>query len=144
LNAVSQGYIKQRTLDAFDQCALELTSHPVSQAAAAGAFGDYYSCGLLMNLAVDCAVRRASRGQRDLFDFWGEFLASVETASAWNQEIFLETLDGEGAPETAAFLQSLAIEPRTKPGDFLRHGLATVGLSPFAENTKVIPGGCLP
>lgn len=129
LQSVSHDYAEYRKSDAFDKCVSGLNLHPLNEAAAAGNYQDYYACGLLMNLAVDSSVRQSSNGQRDLFDFWRSFLATVEVQSDWTQEKFLSALRNEGAERTSMFLRSLADDQQSNPQEFLRKGLHEAGLS---------------
>ena len=57
-------YVAQRVDQAVGHCATGLRGlgdRPLNASAEAGAFDNYYQCGLLMHLAVDAEVRRASR-----------------------------------------------------------------------------------
>lgn len=128
LQSISKDYAESRKTDAFDKCVSGLSMQPLNEAAAAGHYQDHYACGLLMHLAVDGAVRTASNGQRDLFDFWRSFLATVETQSDWTQEKFLSALRNEGAEDTAEFLFLLANVHQRSAETFLRQGLADAGL----------------
>ena len=128
LAPVAQEYLKSRKRNAFDDCASGLGSQTLDEAAAAGDYQYHYSCGMLMNLAIDAALRRASNGQRGLFDFWSTFLDRVKVQADWTQENFLNVLRADDEHQTAAFLQSLTDERQARPREALRRGLASAGV----------------
>ena len=128
LESASPEYLESRKRDAFDECASGLGSQTLDEAAAAGDYQYHYSCGMLMNLAIDAALRRASNGQRGLFDFWSTFLDRVNVQADWTQENFLNVLRDDDEHQTAAFLQSLTDERQAKPREVLRRGLVSAGM----------------
>jgi hypothetical protein len=110
LGGVEPGYVKNRIRSASDACAAGLTAlegEPLNASAQAGAFGNYYACGLLIHLAIDAETRRASDGATGLFDVWTAYRARLES----------------GAPATAAFAETLATTSQPDPAAFLRAGL---------------------
>ncbi|MEO0998883.1 MAG: hypothetical protein AAFX58_15330, partial [Pseudomonadota bacterium] len=115
---------------AFDDCVAGLGQRPLNAAASAGAYRDHYACGLLMNMAADAAVRRASGGKHDLFDIWRAFLATAESTSRWHQDDFLGVLRSHAGEDTAAFLESLTAESHADPAEHLKTGLQRAGLAP--------------
>ena len=129
MDSISGEYADFRKSDAFDKCVSGVSARPLKESAVAGQYQDHYACGLLMNLAIDSAVRTASNGQRDLFDFWQTFLGTLEDQSDWTEENFLGALRNENAEDTASFLWSLANEQQEDAEKLLRRGLTDAGLS---------------
>ncbi|MBB5519934.1 hypothetical protein [Amphiplicatus metriothermophilus] len=130
LGAVEPGYVKDRIRSAFDACAAGLTAlegEPLNASARAGAFGNYYACGLLIHLAIDAETRRAGDGASDLFDVWTAYRERLKSGAPANQETFLSVARETGAPFAAAFAESLATTPQPDPAAFLRAGLGGAG-----------------
>lgn len=124
-------YVEKRVGQAVGLCAKglgELGDRPLNASAEAGTFDNYYQCGLLMHLAVDAEVRRASRGQRDLFDVWADFLGRVRAGAPWNQDEFLAAARRAGAGASADFCLALATQPQPDPEPYLRAQLARAGV----------------
>jgi hypothetical protein len=126
-------YVEQRVNQAVGLCAKglrELDDRPLNASAEAGAFDNYYQCGLLMQLAVDAEVRRASRGKRDLFDVWADFLGRVRAGAPWNQDEFVAAARRAGATGSAEFCLALATRPQPDPEKYLRAQLRRAGVKP--------------
>lgn len=88
-----------------------------------GSFDNYYNCGLVMNLVVDAAVIDASNGEQDLFDVWRTFISRVTAGEPWNQQVFLQVVEEQGAADAAAFVSSLASDALEDPEAFVRSWL---------------------
>jgi hypothetical protein len=124
-------YVDLRVGKAVGLCATGLRGlggRPLNASAEAGAFDNYYQCGLLMHLALDAEVRRASRGKRDLFDVWADFLGRVRAGAPWNQDEFLAAARRAGASGSADFCLALATQVREEPEPYLRAQLARAGV----------------
>lgn len=115
--------VEERIEGAVTECAagLEaLVGRPLNASAEVGAFGNYYTCGLLIHLAIDAEMQRTSRGTRDLFDVWAEFSSRVRGGESVNQDTFLRTAADLGAIQAASFARTLATEPQRAPLQLLR------------------------
>jgi hypothetical protein len=126
LGVLDAAVLKARIEGAVAKCAagLEtLAGKPLNASAEAGAFSNYYACGLVIQLAIDAEVKRTSAGARDLFDVWAQFMARVRGGEPWNQDTFLRTASELGAAEGATFARALATVPQDDPLHFLRTGL---------------------
>jgi hypothetical protein len=126
LGGVSREHVEQRIERAVSACAggLEaLAGKPLNASAKAGAFDNYYTCGLVMQLAIHAELGRTSGGARDLFDVWAHFLARVRAGAPCNEDTFLGTAAELGAAEAALFARTLATVPQDIPLRFLRNGL---------------------
>lgn len=124
-------YVEKRVGKAVGQCAKGLRAlggRPLNASAAAGAFDNYYQCGLLMQLAIDAEVRRASAGKRDLFDVWADFLGRVRAGATWQQDEFLAAARRAGAAGSVEFSLALATQPQPDPEPYLRAQLARAGV----------------
>jgi hypothetical protein len=123
---LSREHVEKRIEGAITECAAGLEAlggKPLNASAEAGAFGNYYRCGLVMQLAIDAETQGASRGARDLFDVWARFLSRVRGGEPFNQDTFLRTASDLGANRSATFARSLATTPQDDPLQFLRMGL---------------------
>ena len=120
--------LQARVEQARAECADALAARVLNASASAAAFRSYYSCGLLMHLAVDAAARAVSGDTCGLTCVWRGFLARVDSGARWEQETFLAAVDAHAGAETAAFLRSLATEPLADPQATLSAGLAAAGV----------------
>jgi len=123
LGGASLDYVKQRIESAVSECAVglqALAGKPLDASAQAGAFGNYYTCGLVMQLAIDAEVKRTSQGTRDLFDVWAQFLARARAGAPANEDTFLSAASELGAAQAATFARGLATVPQDDPLQFLR------------------------
>lgn len=123
---LSCGHVEQRIESAITECAAglqALAGRPLDASADAGAFQNYYTCGLVIHLAIDTEIKRTSAGTRDLFDVWSEFLSRARAGEPINQDTFLRTASELGAPKSASFARALATAPQTDPLTFLRTAL---------------------
>lgn len=122
LGAATPEYVAKRIAAAQSACAAglaRLDGKPLNASADAGAFGNYYDCGLIMHLAIDREVRAASGGAKTLYDVWALFLARVAGGAPWDQETFLAAASDLGADASAQFARTLANEPQADPAAFL-------------------------
>jgi hypothetical protein len=136
LGGVAPAHIEGRIDAALRKCAAGLAAldgRPLNASAAAGAFGNYYDCGLLIHLAIDAEVRRASAGERDLMTVWASFLTQVRAGAPWDQKTFLRVAREAGAPNAVVAALALAEEPQRDPEDFLRRMMAQAGVATFAS-----------
>jgi len=126
LSGVSRDYVKQRIESAVSECAVgleALAGRPLNASAEAGAFGNYYTCGLVIQLAIDAEVKRTSQGAQDLFDVWAHFSSRVRAGAPCDEDTFLSTASELGAAAAARFARALATVPQDDPRHFLRTGL---------------------
>jgi hypothetical protein len=123
LGGVSCSYVQEHIEGALTECAgglKALAGRSLNASADAGAFRNYYTCGLLIQLAIDSETKRTSEGVRGLFDVWVEFLSRARAGELVSQETFLRTASELGAVKAAAFARSLATAPQDDPLLFLR------------------------
>ncbi|HVZ35256.1 MAG TPA: hypothetical protein VG963_22675 [Polyangiaceae bacterium] len=96
-----------------------LAGKPLNASAEAHAWRNYYTCGLVMQLAIDVEAKRSSAGARGLFDVWARFLSRVHAAEPFNQDTFLQAATDLGAAQAATFARTLATVPQGDPLQFL-------------------------
>lgn len=122
--------VEGRIEGAITECAdgLEaLSGRSLDASAEAGAFRNYYACGLVIHLAIDAETKRTSGAARDLFDVWAEFLSRARGGEPINEDTFLRTASDLGAIKAASFARALATAPQDDPLHFLRTGLNESG-----------------
>ncbi len=118
--------VEERIEGAVTECAAGLKALPgrsLNDSAKAGAFRNYYACGLVIHLAIDAETKRTSGGARDLFDVWAEFLSRARGGEPIDQDTFLRTASDLGASKAASFTRKLATAPQDDPLQLLRIGL---------------------
>ncbi|MGH9869675.1 MAG: hypothetical protein ACREAA_16110 [Candidatus Polarisedimenticolia bacterium] len=132
LGGASDEYVNGRIKRALDECGSGLKTldgKPLNASGETGAFENYYACGLLMQLAIDAELRRASEGKQDLFDLWSAYLGRLRAGAPTNQDTFLGVAGEMGARGAAAFARALATVPQRDPKAFIRSELAKAGLA---------------
>ena len=129
IGGANADYVTKRVKASLDQCAneLRLLEQPLNAAGEAGRFDAYYACGLLIHLAIDADVRRASGGARSLLDVWKAYIAKLRGGEAGGQGSFLVSARAAGATVSANFAVDLASLRQEDPAAFLRSGLAASG-----------------
>lgn len=127
LGFLDEEIIAERVEDALSRCAEALGEVTLSEAAGRGVYWPYYKCGMIMHLAADAALRRASNGERTLFTLWKDFRDAVDTGAPLDQTTMIELVAEHGDRSTADFLETLITEPLDDPKATLRQGLARSG-----------------
>jgi hypothetical protein len=126
LGGLSCELVEKRIERAVTECAVgleALSGRSLNASAEAGAFSNYYACGLVIHLAIDAEIKRSSGGARDLFDVWAEFLSRARAGEPSDQNTFLRTASELGATNAASFARALATASQDDPLQFLRAGL---------------------
>lgn len=100
------------------ECAEAVAPTSVRDAIAAGRFGAAYSCGLLISLAIDGAVQRASPGSDGLYAVWRDFIAS-RPPGRHTEDDFLAAVARAGGDALADEVRAVV---RTTSQDFRRLG----------------------
>lgn len=99
-----RSYVTRRIAEARKACSDGLAGVALNVASRAGKFDLHYQCGMLIALAIDADVRRASGGTKGLHDVNRRFFATVRAGTPWNGTSFLEAArrSGVSAPTLAA------------------------------------------
>ena len=116
-----------RLQQSVDGCAKGIATSPLRQAHADGSFDAYYSCGFVLQMAVDAAARRASDGACGLACVWRDFQAEVKAGKPWNSETFIAAAERHTDEQTATFLRAVLDEVAADPKALLSDGLARAG-----------------
>ena len=116
--------MQARLQQSVESCSKSITQHPLKQAHANGSFDAYYSCGFVLQMAVDAAARRASHGECGLACVWRDFLAQVAAGKPWTSETFIAVAHKRTDERTSKFLRTVVNEVVTQPQDVLREGLS--------------------
>lgn len=100
-------YVNFKKNDAVKSCVEGLARGDLNSAIEGEDSGLHYSCGMIMQLAIDKAIKAKSNGQFDLYELWRRFLTSVENGQAWDGTSFLthvEALAGAKTKELCLFI----------------------------------------
>ena len=122
-------YVRERVHRAAEDCGdgLDALRRPLNASGDAGAYENYYVCGLAMHMAIDADIRVASGGRRDLFDLWRLFLDETSAGAPWSAQTFLGAARRAGASdETVRLVSTLARTRTAAAGDALMSRLPGV------------------
>jgi hypothetical protein len=127
LEVIDREAVQARLQQSLDACAKSIARHPLAQAHAEGSFDAYYSCGFVLQMAVDGAARRASDGDCGLACVWREFQAQVAAGKPWNGDTFIAVVAARADARTADFLRAVVSGVAAQPQALLRGGLTDAG-----------------
>ena len=113
LGKATPDYIQKRKNEAIESCLEGLKKGPLNTAADRGDFGLMYNCGMVVQLAVDKAVRQKSNGTSDLFTVWADFLVKVKGGNPWNTTTFLDTVETHGGSDVRALSENIIAAKET-------------------------------
>lgn len=111
LSADAGTYVKSAEEDARGKCQEHLKGRSVRDAIAAGTFDAAYSCGMLVNLAIDSKVRLATKHD-GLYAVWSNYLGRA--SGKGNVVITAEYLDAVadvGNAEIAEWVRKAVADP---------------------------------
>jgi hypothetical protein len=128
LGVLDQAGLRNRVDDALTRCSAGLVDRTLDTSHADGAFDNVYQCGLLLQLAVDAAARRASDGRCDLFCIWRDFQAEVARGAGWTAQTFIAIIERHAGEETAGFVRRVVGERLDAPQQVLRKGMLAAGM----------------
>ena len=121
--------VQARLQTSVETCASGIAKHPLKRAHVDGSFDSFYSCGFVIQMAVDSAARRASDGACGLACVWRDFQATVDAGAPWSSDTFIAAAAKRTDEATAQFLRTVANETPTQPAVLLRDGLTRTGWS---------------
>jgi hypothetical protein len=128
LGMLDQAGLDDRIDDAITRCSSGLAERTLDTSHLGGAFDNFYQCGLLLQLAVDAAARRATDGRCDLFCIWRDFRNEVERGAGWTGPTFIGVVERHAGAETADFVRRIVGERLDAPEQVLREGLRMAGV----------------
>jgi len=123
LKAVSPAYVTKRKTDAIEQCLKGLEKGPLDMAADRGAFDLLYSCGMVIQLSIDKALRDNSNGQSDLFDIWALFLKEVKAGKPWTQKTFLDIVKTHAGLDVHGLATSIILADTSLTSERLKEAI---------------------
>lgn len=118
-----EGFVDRKIARSIDDCAAGLArlGEPLTASARAGAFDNYYSCGLLLQLSIDADLRLKSDGRESLVTIWRDFLDRARNGVPWSSRTFLSVARSHGLSESsAALIEQLAGTPQRLTSEELR------------------------
>ena len=113
----SAAFLAARIEGADKRCTELLDGASVRDAIAAGRFEAAYSCGLLLNLALDAALRRAAPDGDGLYALWRDYMARA--GDKGSEHHFLAAIASAGGAPLAEAVRAAVRTPRP---DFTRLG----------------------
>jgi hypothetical protein len=100
-------YVVSRVETAATDCSKKLGDRTMRAALDAGDVGVGYSCGLVLNMAIDVAVRRASPATDGLYAIWRDLIARAAGKAEISEGEFLESVAHVGGSRLAESVQRL-------------------------------------
>ena len=123
LAVIDEAAVQARVQASADTCAQGLEKHALKRAQDEGASDLFYSCGFVLQMAVDAAARRASEGKCGLACVWRDFQARVRAGEAWTSDTFVAAAAARTDERTTRFLRAVLDGKPAKPAELLREGL---------------------
>lgn len=104
-------YVSARQSRAREACQQGLQNKSLESAADQGDFPLYYTCGLILHLALDDAMRRDHPQADGLFTLWTAYETEVASGSQANGETFRRVVADLLGAETAQWLEAFTTTP---------------------------------
>jgi hypothetical protein len=127
LAVIDREAVRSRLETSVENCAAGLAKSPLRKSHVDGNFDSFYSCGFVMQMAVDAAARRASGDKCALACVWRDFQAQVKAGAPWSTDTFIAAAAKHTDEKAAAFLRAVTNEAPAQPREMLRNGLAQAG-----------------
>jgi hypothetical protein len=110
LRADAAAYVKANEEKAVGECREFLKGRSVHDAIVAGTFDAAYSCGMLINLAIDSKIRLATKHD-GLYAVWRDYLKRADNkGSAVAGAAYLEAVADVGGADIAEWVQKAVAE----------------------------------
>lgn len=111
LRANTGAYVQSREEKARGKCRELLNGRSVHETIAAGTFDAAYSCGLLINLAIDSKIRTATKHD-GLYAVWRTYLSRApKNENAVSTAAYLKAVSEVGNAEIAQWVKKAAADP---------------------------------
>ena len=127
LGTIDREAVQARLRSSVESCANGIARAPLKRAHVDGSFDSFYNCGFVMQMAVDEAATRASKGACGLTCVWRDFQARVDAGEPWSTDTFIAAVRKRTDERTAAFLRAVANYTPARPAEMLREGLVRAG-----------------
>jgi hypothetical protein len=110
LRADAGAYVQSAEEKAVGQCREHLKGRSVHDAIVAGTFDAAYSCGMLINLAIDSKIRLATKHD-GLYAAWRNYLRRASNkGSVVSAAAYLEAVSDVGDADIAEWVQKAVVE----------------------------------
>ena len=104
-------YVEAKRNGAAEACQDQRKGRSIRETITAGTFDAAYSCGLLVNLKIDAAVRKASNHD-GLFAVWKNYLGRVEkSGSAAGEAAYLDAIEAVGSQTISEWTRTSVSTP---------------------------------
>jgi predicted metalloprotease with PDZ domain len=114
MRADASAYVQSAQEKAVGECRELLKGRSVHDAIAAGTFDAAYSCGMLINLAVDSKVRRATKHD-GLYAVWRDYLKRPSNkGSVVSGAAYLKAVSDVGGADIAQWVEKAVAEEGAK------------------------------
>lgn len=101
----SPEFVRKAENDAREQCSKQLEGRSTTETITAGTFDVAYSCGMLINLAIDKKVREATQ-QDGLYAVWRYYLQNfADKESVVSRDAYLRAVEAVGNVEIAEWVR---------------------------------------
>jgi hypothetical protein len=111
LRGAASAYVQSAEEKALGNCRELLEGRSVHDAIAAGTFDAAYSCGMLINLAIDAKVRLATKHD-GLYAVWSSYLGrTANKGSVVSTAEYLEAVADVGDADIAAWVHKAVADP---------------------------------
>jgi len=128
LDVIGPDAVQSRLQASLEACAKGIARHPLKLAHTdGGSFETYYACGFVLQMAVDSAARRTSKGECGLACVWRDFQKDIAAAKPWNSDTFIAVVARRADEPTARFLRVVVNDTSPQPATQLRDGLKQAG-----------------
>lgn len=101
MGEIESAEVQEIITGAIASCAEGIRETPLIPLPATGRFELTYTCGLVVQMAVDAAGRRAPSQSCDLFCVWREFQRRVDAGAPWTTATFVQVVSDRVGPGAA-------------------------------------------
>jgi hypothetical protein len=123
LGEIGPELLQARVDGAVASCARGIGEAPLVPLPPSGRFELTYTCGLVVQMAVDAASRRGGGQACDLFCVWRDFQGRVDAGAPWTTETFVQVVADRIDGDTARFVREAVTTSPADPVAYLRAGL---------------------
>ncbi len=107
----SHQYVRARRDEAAASCRHGLQSRALEAVAESGEFPLYYSCGLILHLALDDVVRRRNSDNDGLFAIWKAYESEITLGSEPNGSTYRKVVSDLAGNDVAAWVKEFTTKP---------------------------------
>lgn len=104
----SEAFVAAKIAAARADCDTGLAGKPLRAAIAGGNYDTAYSCGLILNLAIDEAIRKADPSSDGLFAVWRAYIARAGDRTKADEADFIAAVEAVGGETLAQTVEHRA------------------------------------